>query len=474
MAKTKTVFYCTQCGYESSGWLGKCPGCGEWNSFVEEPSAAPSKNSRRSTPDGYGIPKDTKPVKIDEIDCEKEGMRDSSGIGELDRVMGGGIVRGSMVLVAGDPGIGKSTLMLMISGYLASSAGTVLYVSGEESESQIKLRARRLGVENGELFIYNETSVGSIISQIDAVKPSYIILDSIQTLEDDSLSSAPGSVSQVREITAKFMRIAKVLGITVFIVGHVTKEGSIAGPRVLEHMVDTVLYFEGERHLSYRILRAVKNRFGSTNEIGVFEMRDSGLAEIENPSSALLEGRPRGVSGTAVTAAMEGSRPMMLEIQALISGSSLNMPRRMCAGPDYNRVSLLLAVLEKRAGYGLGKCDAFVNVVGGIRLNEPASDLAVCAAIMSSFRGIPLPSDAVYIGEVGLTGEIRSVTHIEKRVNESIRLGFNRIYLPSGNKKNITAAARDGQLIFVDSIRTLSDEIGSSGAEEGGILNEYR
>ena len=465
MAKSKTVFYCTQCGYESNGWLGKCPGCGEWNSFVEEPKEEKRGGRSNAVP---GIVPDREgqaPVKIDEIDSGKEGARDSSGIGELDRVMGGGIVRGSMVLVAGDPGIGKSTLMLMISGHLALSAGRVLYVSGEESEGQIKMRADRLGVKDGQLFIYNETSVDSIISQIDQIRPSYIILDSIQTLEDDQLTSAPGSVSQVREITAKFMRIAKILGITVFIVGHVTKEGSIAGPRVLEHMVDTVLYFEGERHLSYRILRAVKNRFGSTNEIGVFEMRDNGLAEIENPSYAMLEGRPQGVSGTSVLAAMEGSRPMMLEVQALVSGSSLNMPRRMCAGLDYNRVSLLIAVLEKRAGYALGKCDVFINVVGGIRLTEPASDMAVCASIMSSYRGIPLPSEAVYIGELGLTGEIRSVTNIEKRVNEALRLGFTRIYLPAGNRKNISSAPKGGKLIYVDNIRTLSADFDSMTAE---------
>lgn len=466
MAKSKTVFYCTQCGYESNGWLGRCPGCGEWNSFVEEPAEKKSSGKSGGIPAIAGIG-GTRPLKIDEIDCGSEGVRDSSGIGELDRVMGGGIVRGSMVLVAGDPGIGKSTLMLMISGHLALSAGRVLYVSGEESERQIKMRAERLGVKEGQLFIYNETSVDSIVAQIDATKPSYIVLDSIQTLEDEQLTSAPGSVSQVREITAKFMRIAKILGITVFIVGHVTKEGSIAGPRVLEHMVDTVLYFEGERHLSYRILRAVKNRFGSTNEIGVFEMRDSGLAEIENPSSALLEGRPKGVSGTAVVAAMEGSRPMMLEIQALVSGSSLNMPRRMCAGLDYNRVSLLIAVLEKRAGYALGKFDTFINVVGGIRLNEPASDLAVCASIMSSYRGVPLPSEAVYIGELGLTGEIRSVTNIEKRVNEAIRLGFTKIYLPSGNAKSLTAPPKGGELVFVDNILKLSAELDNYFGEDG-------
>ena len=454
MAKTKSVFFCTQCGYESSGWLGKCPGCGEWNTFVEEPA---ERKTAGGNSFGFSAGVETraaKPVKIDEIAYEK-GVRDSSGIGELDRVMGGGIVRGSLVLVAGDPGIGKSTLMLMISGHLSQNSGTVLYVSGEESESQIKMRAERLGVRGERLYIYSETSVDSIVTQIEALKPAYVVLDSIQTLEDSAITSAPGSVSQVREITGRFLRIAKVLNITVFIVGHVTKEGSIAGPRVLEHMVDTVLYFEGERHLSYRILRAVKNRFGSTNEIGVFEMRESGLVEVENPSSAMLEGRPEDASGSAVTAAMEGTRPMMLELQALISKSSLNIPRRMCAGLDYNRVSLLIAVLEKRAGYRLSDCDAFINVVGGIKLNEPAADLAICAAIMSSFRNIPLPARAVFIGELGLTGEVRAVSHIDKRVSEALRLGFDRIYLPAGNRKN--AALRDnGNLIFLDNVRDIN------------------
>ncbi len=457
MAKTKSVFFCTQCGYESSGWLGKCPGCGEWNTFVEEP--AERKNAGGNSFGfsagftGSADARAAKPVRIDDIAYEK-GVRDSSGIGELDRVMGGGIVRGSLVLVAGDPGIGKSTLMLMISGYLAQNSGTVLYVSGEESESQIKMRAERLDVRGEQLYIYSETSVDSIVTQIEALKPAYVVLDSVQTLEDSSVTSAPGSVSQVREITGRFLRIAKVLNITVFIVGHVTKEGSIAGPRVLEHMVDTVLYFEGERHLSYRILRAVKNRFGSTNEIGVFEMRENGLAEVENPSSAMLEGRPEDASGSAVTAAMEGTRPMMLELQALISKSSLNIPRRMCAGLDYNRVSLLIAVLEKRAGYRLSDCDAFINVVGGIKLNEPAADLAICAAIMSAFRGIALPARAVFIGELGLTGEVRAVSHIDKRVGEALRLGFDRIYLPAGNRKN--ASLKDsGNLIFLEGVRDI-------------------
>jgi len=463
MAKSKNVFFCTECGYESNGWLGKCPGCGSWNTFVEERVNADGSIGKGGNSFGFtaGIAAAKlgtagKPVPIKEI-VPDTSIRESTGIEELDRVMGGGIVRGSLVLVAGDPGIGKSTLMLMISGNLASKR-KVLYVSGEESESQIKMRGQRLGVEQENLFIYSETSVDSIVDQIRDLTPDYVVLDSIQTLEDASISSAPGSVSQVREITGKFLRIAKILGVTVFIVGHVTKDGAIAGPRVLEHMVDTVLYFEGEEHLSYRVLRAVKNRFGSTNEIGVFEMCDRGLREVDNPSGAMLEGRPTRASGTAILCAMEGTRPMLLEIQALISTSTLTNPRRMCAGLDYNRVSLLMAVLEKRAGFRLGSADAFINVVGGIRLNEPASDMAVCAAIMSSYCNIPLPDDAVYIGELGLTGEIRAVSFIDKRVSESFRLGFKQCYVPAGNRKNLTEFEGAGKIIYVDNIQALIPE----------------
>ncbi len=450
MAKTKTCFFCNECGYESSGWLGKCPGCGAWNTFVEEKIHSETKGGNSFGFSGISGG-NTKATPIRDIPLDNR-QRTASGIGELDRVLGGGIVPGSLILVAGDPGIGKSTMMLMLSGNLAKTR-KVLYVSGEESGAQIKLRAERLGVCEDQLYIYAETSMDAIVSQIESLQPEVVIIDSVQTLADSSVSSAPGSVSQVREITGTFLRLSKSLNITVFVVGHVTKEGAIAGPRVLEHMVDTVLYFEGERHLSYRILRAVKNRFGSTNEIGVFEMRETGLWEVDNPSMALLEGRPTQNAGTAVVCAMEGSRPVMLEVQALISGSNLTNPRRMSTGLDYNRFALLLAVLEKRGGYRLTTCDAYVNVIGGIKLIEPASDLAVAAAVMSSYRNVVLPEDTVYIGEVGLTGEIRAVSHIEKRISESLRLGFKRCIVPKGNQKQLE---KTENVIFVQNIHELS------------------
>lgn len=459
MAKAKTCFFCSDCGYESSGWLGKCPGCGAWNTFVEEKISPEPKGGNSFGFAGF-TGRGTKATPIKEIRVD-DRERTASGIGELDRVLGGGIVSGSLILVAGDPGIGKSTMMLMLSGNLARQH-TVLYVSGEESGTQIRLRADRLGVSAEHLYIYAETSVDAIVAQIEELKPDYVIIDSVQTLADSSVTSAPGSVSQVREITGTFLRLSKSLNITIFIVGHVTKEGAIAGPRVLEHMVDTVLYFEGERHLSYRILRAVKNRFGSTNEIGVFEMRDNGLCQVENPSMALLEGRPSDNAGTAVVCAMEGSRPVMLEVQALISGSNLTNPRRMSTGLDYNRFALLLAVLEKRGGYRLGTCDAYINVIGGIRLMEPASDLAVAAAVMSSYRNIVLPEDTVFIGEIGLTGEIRAVSHIEKRIGESLRLGFKKCVVPEGNRKMVEHTDR---VIFVKNIHDITALLGNGRGE---------
>ncbi len=459
MAKVKTCFFCSECGYESSGWLGKCPGCGAWNTFVEEKVSREAKGGNSFGFAGVSN-RQTKAMPIKEIPMDQR-ERTISGIGELDRVLGGGIVSGSLILVAGDPGIGKSTLMLMLSGNLAKNH-PVLYVSGEESGAQIRLRAYRLGVSEDQLYIYAETSVDAIVAQIETLKPAYVVIDSVQTLADSTVSSAPGSVSQVREITGTFLRLAKTLNVTVFIVGHVTKEGAIAGPRVLEHMVDTVLYFEGERHLSYRILRAVKNRFGSTNEIGVFEMRDNGLCEVENPSMALLDGRPSDSAGTAVVCAMEGSRPVMLEVQALISGSNLTNPRRMSTGLDYNRLALLLAVLEKRGGYRLGTCDAYINVIGGIRLMEPASDLAVVAAVMSSYRNIVLPAGTVFMGEVGLTGEIRGVSHIEKRVSESFRLGFKQCVVPEANRKMLD---QHQNVIFVQHIHDVTALLGK-GREE--------
>ena len=460
MAKVKTTFFCNECGYESSGWLGKCPGCGAWNTFVEEKITPTSKGGNSFGFAGISG-RNTKAMSIKEIEVDRR-ERVYSGIGELDRVLGGGIVAGSLVLVAGDPGIGKSTMMLMLSGNLAKQH-VVLYVSGEESAAQIRLRADRLGVLEEQLYIYSETSVDAIVSQIEELKPEYVIIDSVQTLADSNVSSAPGSVSQVREITGTFLRLSKTLNTTVFVVGHVTKEGAIAGPRVLEHMVDTVLYFEGERHLNYRILRAVKNRFGSTNEIGVFEMSENGLTEVDNPSMALLDGRPLDNSGTAVVCAMEGTRPVMLEVQALISGSNLTNPRRMSTGLDYNRLALLLAVLEKRGGYRLGTCDAYVNVIGGIRLMEPASDLAVAAAVMSSYRNIVLPKGTVFIGEIGLTGEIRAVNHIEKRIHESLRLGFTQCVVPEGNRKML----RDTKNVyFVQNIHDITKLISKGESEE--------
>ncbi len=459
MAKSKSVFFCNECGYESSGWLGKCPGCGAWNTFVEEKV---QKDTKRTGTDASLLLRMTgEATPITAVSVTQED-RVSSGMRELDRVLGGGIVKGSLSLVAGDPGIGKSTLLLMLSGHLArSGSGKVLYVSGEESVRQIKMRAERLSVNEENLYLVPETSLDVIRSWIEKISPAFVVIDSIQTLYDDTISSAPGSVSQVREITGELMRLAKSLQITMFIVGHVTKEGSIAGPRVLEHMVDTVLYFEGERHLSYRILRCVKNRFGSTNEIGVFEMRESGLEEVANPSLSLLSGRPEDAPGTAVVCTLEGSRPMLIEVQALICESSFAVPRRMTTGMDYNRVSMLLAVLEKRAGLRLGRSDAFVNVIGGIRLLEPAVDLAVVAAILSSYKNKPLDPHMVLFGEMGLTGEIRAVGSVEKRLSEAVRLGFTTCVAPAGNKKAVDAFQQQAreQNVSLILVRSIGDVV---------------
>lgn len=442
MAKTRTVYYCTECGYESSGWLGKCPGCQNWNTFVEERLQSDKKSAGGNSFGFQGVHPQTKAAPIHEITADVS-KREATGIGELDRVLGGGIVKGSLILAAGDPGIGKSTMMLMLSGNMARTRN-VLYVSGEESAQQIKMRADRLRVSGEHLFVFSETLIASIENEIERIKPDCIVIDSIQTIYDEEIASAPGSVSQVREVTGRLMRIAKGLNISIFIIGHVTKDGGIAGPRVLEHMVDTVLYFEGERHQVYRILRCVKNRFGSTNEIGVFEMREDGLAEVKNPSAAMLEGRPADASGTSVVCTLEGTRPMLLEVQALVSGTTLANPRRMTAGLDYNRVSLLLAVLEKRAGYKLGECDVYVNVVGGMRIYETAADAAVAAALMSSYRNKMIPHDTVLFGEVGLTGEIRSVSQADKRVSEAFRMGFRRCILPKGNEDGIRKLLESG------------------------------
>ncbi|ABN53007.1 MAG TPA: DNA repair protein RadA [Hungateiclostridium thermocellum] len=429
MPKQKSFYVCQECGYESIGWMGKCPSCNQWNTFVEE-IQEPKSKSRSGA-----VSTNVKPVNINDIEADTE-ERYLTGIKEMDRVLGGGIVKGSLILVGGDPGIGKSTLLLQICDKIKTNA-KILYVSGEESIKQIKLRADRLNVRNPNLLMLSETNFKVIQALSETERPDLIVIDSIQTMFNDELPSAPGSVSQVREITSGLMRIAKTLNIAIIIVGHVTKEGAIAGPRVLEHMVDTVLYFEGERHLSYRILRAVKNRFGSTNEIGIFEMRDVGLVEVENPSSMLLSERTESVPGSVAVATLEGTRPMLIEIQALVCPTSFGMPRRMATGLDYNRITLLMAVLEKRVGMQLHNYDAYVNVVGGLKIDEPACDLGVVTAIASSFRNIPVDMDTVLIGEVGLTGEVRAVSQIDKRIREAVRIGFKNCVVPAGNMKVI-------------------------------------
>lgn len=428
MAKAKTKFVCSECGYESGGWLGRCPACGSWNTLFEEVVARTgfSSGSSLNLPAAKAIP-------LNEIRTEA-GMRFDTGYGELNRVLGGGVVPGSLVLVGGDPGIGKSTLILQMCEGLGESRKT-LYVSGEESATQIKLRADRLGVRRNGILMLAETAFDRVEDAIAREHPSVVIIDSIQTIYNSDISSSPGSVSQVRDVTGNFLRIAKQKDITIFLVGHVTKEGAIAGPRVLEHMVDTVLYFEGERHQDYRILRAVKNRFGSTNEIGIFEMREDGLAEVMNPSAIMLDGRSKDQPGSVVAVALEGTRPMLLEIQALVSPTSFNNPRRMATGLDFNRLTMLIAVLEKKVGMQLHTFDAYVNVVGGIHLDEPAADLAVLMAVASSYRNRPVDPGTVFFGEVGLTGEVRSVGQTDKRIMEAARLGFTRCVVPATEGK---------------------------------------
>lgn len=429
MAKRKTKFVCQECGYETPKWMGKCPGCHNWNTFTEEvtASSASSRHTFQTASQTKG-----KPEPITSIQSDKE-PRVTTSMPEFNRVLGGGIVPGSLVLIGGDPGIGKSTLLLQISSQLADKEMDVLYISGEESSRQTKLRADRLGVTSGRLFVLAETNLQDVITQIEQVNPSFVVIDSIQTVYREEVTSAPGSVSQVRECTSELMRIAKSKGIPIFIVGHVTKEGSIAGPRLLEHMVDAVLYFEGERHHTFRILRGVKNRFGSTNEMGIFEMKEEGLREVENPSEIFLEERSRGAAGSTVVASMEGSRPVLVEIQSLISPTSYGNPRRMATGIDHNRVPLLMAVLEKRVGLMLQNQDAYVKVAGGVKLDEPAIDLAVAISIASSFKDQPPKPDDVLIGEVGLTGEVRRVSRIEQRVSEAAKLGFKRAIVPQKN-----------------------------------------
>lgn len=433
MAKDKkTVYFCQNCGYESGKWMGQCPACRQWNTFVEEIVSA-----KQSLTKGPARALSAAPVKLSEINLEAE-KRILTGIGELDRVLGGGIVPGSLTLVGGDPGIGKSTLLLQVMKCLSDGGMEVLYISGEESLRQIKMRAVRIGEFTEHLKLMCETNLDLIRETIEKEKPRAVVIDSIQTMYNEEVSSSPGSVSQVRESTGVLLKLAKGLGISIFIVGHVTKDGSVAGPRVLEHMVDTVLYFEGDRHASYRILRAVKNRFGSTNEIGVFEMQQEGLKEVKNPSEFMLEGRPEGASGSVVACSMEGSRPIMIEIQALVCRSSFGIPRRTANGADFNRVNLLMAVLEKRARMNLSSSDAYVNIAGGIRMTEPAVDLGILLAVASSQKDIVIDEKTVVFGEVGLSGEVRSVSMAEQRVQEAKKLGFQRVILPAGCMRSVS------------------------------------
>ena len=435
MAKgKKTVFFCQNCGYESPKWMGQCPGCRQWNTFVEETFSASSGRGISQTMPKAGTRNE--PVALTKIQAGEDD-RIKTEIEELDRVLGGGIVQGSMVLVGGDPGIGKSTLLLQVCRQLSNKDHKVLYISGEESLRQIKLRAERIGEFNDLLLLMCETNLEAIRSTIERVKPEAVVIDSIQTMYNEEISSAPGSVSQVRESTGILMQIAKGLGISVFIVGHVTKDGSVAGPRVLEHMVDTVLYFEGDRQVAYRILRSVKNRFGSTNEIGVFEMRDKGLDEVKNPSQAMLNGRPTDASGSVVVCSIEGTRPILIEIQALVTRTNFGLPRRTSVGIDYNRVNLLMAILEKRAGLHLGDWDAYVNLAGGMKLGEPAIDLGIVMAIASSYKNKVVDPELLIFGEVGLSGEIRGVSMAEQRVREAEKLGFTACLMPKANLEGI-------------------------------------
>lgn len=437
-SKAKTVYVCDNCGYESVKWFGCCPGCSEWNTMNEQ-FKAPEASKKSSKPIANYA---SNVQKINEITCDGE-IRYNTGLVELDRVLGGGIVKGSLVLLSGDPGIGKSTLLLQICQFLGRTLN-ILYVSGEESAHQIKLRADRLGVNTDNLSVFCETDVQVISEYMRSSSPDIVIIDSIQTMNFTELNSSLGSVAQVRECTNCLMQAAKSLNIPTIVVGHVNKDGNIAGPKVLEHIVDAVLYFEGERHLSYRILRAVKNRYGSTNEIGVFEMKDDGLSEVENPSEMMISGRPKNTSGSCVACLMEGSRPILAEVQALVSSSGFGNPRRMANGFDYNRLNMLIAVLEKRAGYFFGNMDVYINVVGGLRLDEPASDLSVALSLISSLKDAPIKDDVIAFGEIGLGGEIRSIGSCEQRIKEAARLGFNKCIVPYHNYKTLNSRAKSG------------------------------
>lgn len=440
MAKAKTVFYCTNCGNETPRWQGKCPACGAWNTIEEHIEKSAPVGRAKSAPVGQS----RKPQRISEVTSGGE-LRFSTGMGELDRVLGGGAVAGSLVLVGGAPGIGKSTLLLQICTSLCVGR-KVLYISGEESERQLKLRADRLGVVPDSLYILSETKLSDIMEAVSQLEPDILIVDSIQTLYNEENESAPGSISQVKDCTMTLMQLSKSQGITVFVVGHINKDGNIAGPKVLEHMVDCVLYFEGDPNSTYRLLRAAKNRFGSTNEIGVFEMQDAGLVEVPNPSQMLLEGRPEGASGTCVACVMEGTRPVLAEVQALVTKTTFNVPRRAADGFDFNRAVLLLAVMEKRAGMKLNLFDAYLNVIGGLRLDEPGADLPVILAVASSYRDQPIADDLVVIGEVGMTGEIRSVSHLNQRLGEAARLGFKKCMIPRSSSEKLEIP--DGMTVY--------------------------
>ena len=448
MAKIKTKYVCQECGYENSKWLGKCPECSKWNTFVEEIEDKRSKSNKEV----FVIDKSSsRPLNINSIETIKE-QRFSTCINELDRVLGGGVVKGSLVLVGGDPGIGKSTLLIQVASNVANSGKKVLYISGEESASQIKMRAQRLGIQSDNLYIFAENNLSIIEAHLESVNPDLIIVDSIQTVFSPEITSAPGTVSQIKEGTSRFMKISKKMGISTFVVGHVTKEGSLAGPKVLEHMVDTVLYFEGERFNTYRLIRAVKNRFGSTNELGVFEMRELGLIELENPSKILISEKPKDVAGSVIISTVEGTRPMLLELQALVSPTSFGIPKRTATGVDYNRVSLLMAVLEKRVGMQIQNQDVYINVVGGLKVNETSIDLGIVMSIASSFRNIPIDGNVAITGEVGLTGEIRAVSFIEKRIAECKKLGFTKIVIPKSNYEAVKDV-KGIEICPVDSVR---------------------
>ncbi len=454
--KDKSVFFCQNCGYESSKWLGQCPGCREWNTFVEERVKSASATAKFA-PDKNGAIRRSKPEIINNVSFHEQ-ERIKTGIDEFDRVLGGGLVKGSLTLIGGDPGIGKSTLLLQVCREFAKDGLKVLYISGEESVVQIKMRADRIGKFSDSLFLMCETSLDLITDTVKESQPQIVVIDSIQTMVSDSVQSPAGSVAQVRESTSVLMQMAKIMGVSVFIVGHVTKEGTVAGPRVLEHMVDTVLYFEGDSHVSYRILRGVKNRFGSTDEIGVFEMMETGLSQVMNPSEYMLSGRPENASGAVVACCMEGTRPILLELQALICRTNFGFPKRQANGTDYNRLNILMAVLEKRVGLQIADCDAYVNLAGGLKINEPALDLAIVMAVVSGYKNKPLDPGMVFFGEVGLSGEVRSVSYASQRIREALKLGFTTCVLPSSNLAK-TEGIKGIKLIGVRSVKEAMDLI---------------